>query len=1136
MKWQDFYFGWLEKIGYYDWYNATLVEYKTPYPVGGRTNIGSVGFGGDGEPSIQGVPSTPSYTHPAQDLIDSSLENTGTLSEANESLRYGRSDTAWTQFPIRVATYLASPEFSLPQRNTLKYWGYLPLGNTFAAPSNFYRGYSYFSNAMKQKKELRGRRGDVLVRSSKKQWLTDKKNRTYPSLKMNQKIPMLAIKHPDYSHYGDIGNIMELSWGVMSGLSYNLYDAANQEQKDNLVADVERTKQEFIDALAVRRDETAMTQLSSQSYQRSTFDSLSTEEDKAVMQRELSSEEKRIMDEVNTFVAEKYSENKGVMARSKRFKELDYINDRVAYENRNEITSILLGVDANMSVTTAEIILQILANPSYGLNREGGITTGLIQSTIDTEMVRLIPILTQNRLKELLLMSGRNKHPLVTPINLNTKVPESRIGSYYLHFPMNKAMFSTDMGDHDRSRGRVWSFNEQLITVTNNMAKNFSSTNGGEVFFVNQNAMAVAFEILSYWESFEIVDEILMPLVGALLTLFEGEGAMAGVGDLSQYGNIDWLYSLPSWVNPNYAVAIASSETAHAKTFDWLPKDVGFRINGQDQYLYETKLEDWAEHYKEWEPKPDDQRYWDISVMFNQPVTKKSRGSNFADWLETHQIILDLKKDETINYNGNNYNSSSLKSRCPLIENNLGMVSCSANLAMLDGLISNSEYPSMIYEFWDNTVSWPSEVVETEIVNTVARETKGIGNLHSYLTPMDNDTEWWNSFLDENTGILAMSAGRPSLLSNVSPNFTSTAVVFDGWQIGWDFGYMDSIIQAAKIRGRPWAENLTLKDYTEKVYPSEMVSVRFHPKMQAVKGDFSELTVQPDDQRYLYRNYYLSNNPTAEAAGSGAIQWNNPDIRNPINQQSRNRSGNTANYDTFLPIDYALSVNRLKRRNNYGGIIHADNELAELKARAKQPTVGLESPDGYLSYVRNNQGYEVIGELETENKDMMSHSVQMSGLRNGQLQGIIDSQGVFPIMWADTSGFMLMEQENGNLVAIPKYEPTFVSWTNESWEEAVDSTGPYYGSGGLTGNSISLGSKVRGEPYMPTFSSAPKVFFSNLPADSLEVEEMPENLVGRTIDYTMITGNPWRRGKIPIINWCAILSKAILRMVTPPEE
>ena len=87
-----------------------------------------------------------------------------------------------------------------------------------------------------------------------------------------------------------------------------------------------------------------------------------------------------------------------------------------------------------------------------------------------------------------------------------------------------------------------------------------------------------------------------------------------------------------------------------------------------------------------------------------------------------------------------------------------------------------------------------------------------------------------------------------------------------------------------------------------------------------------------------------------------------------------------------------------------------------------------------------------------------------------------------------------------------------------------------------TGNSISLGSKVRGEPYMPTFSSAPKVFFSNLPADSLEVEEMPENLVGRTIDYTMITGNPWRRGKIPIINWCAILSKAILRMVTPPEE
>lgn len=32
MKWQDFYFEWLEKIGYYDWFNATLVGYKNSIP------------------------------------------------------------------------------------------------------------------------------------------------------------------------------------------------------------------------------------------------------------------------------------------------------------------------------------------------------------------------------------------------------------------------------------------------------------------------------------------------------------------------------------------------------------------------------------------------------------------------------------------------------------------------------------------------------------------------------------------------------------------------------------------------------------------------------------------------------------------------------------------------------------------------------------------------------------------------------------------------------------------------------------------------------------------------------------------------------------------------------------------------
>ena len=87
MKWQDFYFEWLVKIGFYDWFNATMVEYKTPYPVGSRQNIGTVGFGGEGEPSIQDVPNVPTYQHPAQAKIDSDLDNTLPLNGLNSTTR-----------------------------------------------------------------------------------------------------------------------------------------------------------------------------------------------------------------------------------------------------------------------------------------------------------------------------------------------------------------------------------------------------------------------------------------------------------------------------------------------------------------------------------------------------------------------------------------------------------------------------------------------------------------------------------------------------------------------------------------------------------------------------------------------------------------------------------------------------------------------------------------------------------------------------------------------------------------------------------------------------------------------------------------------------------------------------------------
>jgi len=75
-----------------------------------------------------------------------------------------------------------------------------------------------------------------------------------------------------------------------------------------------------------------------------------------------------------------------------------------------------------------------------------------------------------------------------------------------------------------------------------------------------------------------------------------------------------------------------------------------------------------------------------------------------------------------------------------------------------------------------------------------------------------------------------------------------------------------------------------------------------------------------------------------------------------------------------------------------------------------------------------------------------------------------------------------------------------------------------------------------GNDYAPLFQDAPKVFIQNLPPDSLEVEVMPETLVGRSVEYSMPSGNPWRRGKIFLINWVSILSRKVMQMLQPPEE
>jgi len=63
----------------------------------------------------------------------------------------------------------------------------------------------------------------------------------------------------------------------------------------------------------------------------------------------------------------------------------------------------------------------------------------------------------------------------------------------------------------------------------------------------------------------------------------------------------------------------------------------------------------------------------------------------------------------------------------------------------------------------------------------------------------------------------------------------------------------------------------------------------------------------------------------------------------------------------------------------------------------------------------------------------------------------------------------------------------------------------------------------------------PKINIDGVPDDIFEMEELTD-LRNKTIDYTAPTSSPWRRGKIPLINWAAILSNKIISMIMPQEE
>ena len=1111
MKWQDFYFEWLEKIGYYDWFNATLVGYKTSYPVGGRSNIGTVGFGGDGEPPIQDVPYIPTYTHPAQSLIESQLADTGNFGRTFDNGITGYSRNFIGMFNSNTNPILLGEEnFGEPQKNTLRYWGYQPGGQTFSAPTNFYRGYAYHSNAMKQKKELRGRRGDVLIRDSKKSWFTDKKNRTYPSLRKNQMVPMVAIRHTDYSHYGDVGNLMEIAWGSMNGLSYNYNEAGAPEL--NSISDYQANLESKVTEINPRsyqdnyQPATSLARGVGIVAQTETTVNLETYLTQIGSMRLATEEELGKMQEITNFVSQKYADNKGVIIRNKKFREIDYVADKIRYDTRQQINNLLLSVDNQMSVTTAEIILQILANPMLGVNLQGDISRGPIQTIIDEFMDNLIPRDTQIKLQELLMMHGHQVIPTTGISNFASKTWETPIGSFYLGIPMNKLQFTYPFqvsGSNDVFR---WSWNSDIVSVSvrngeNGMDATTRGSIGYEQLFTNQQTDGVALEIMNLWQDLEIVDDSLMPLVDAIVNYLPT--IQSSNYGLEKFGNLSWIFALPTWVNPNYALAVTNSEIAKANSTDWQPRDIGFIINGQEQYMYEIKLSDWAEEFLNQEPQISNQKYWDISMLFNQPITKKMRGSTEREILGVHQIALDLQPRA-----GNN--TYVVKNK--IVSNNLGMVECNANESQWSGAFNSGELIGITYEFFSNVVEWPYNLQYPGWENKNTPNEAGLGAMQSYLTPMDDDTDWWNQFLDNETGILSMGIQEEGGI-----------VRYKGWFIGWDFGYMDSIIQKAKSRGHPWAENLTLESFCQKVYPSETVEVHFRPK-------------QP---------YYVESETQLGSYGGGFSVLNTNDgFQQIFNHKT------TGNNLVFLPFE-TRNVNakqdatrvRFNHLNNMGGaenIIASDDYKRNL-AIVSNPSLGFSSMEDWENYIDNDEGYLPTIQPSQFRPSNTISTYNSSSFRNGRLNGIIEAGGIEPIPRktkdAMNQQYTIMFQENGSMVAIPNYAPVVKSWTPDEWATLNESTGYNNINAVVTGNTLSLSQETRGESYAPNFRGVAKCIINeDMPSDILEVEEMPQSFVGRNIDYSMPSGSPWKRGKIFMINWVAILTPSILRMLTPPTE
>lgn len=1069
MKWQDFYFGWLGDIGFYQWFNATLNGNKTDVPVGSSTNIGSVPFQRN-----ETEPTVPQYAHPAQELINTQLLTTELLAaQTNGPLR--RMRTRGQMYSNNAVAYLRGSEFGEGQRNTLRYWGVQPQGIDFDSQSNLYRGYSYYINAMKQKVVLRTQRGSVIKKD--KDWLADNKGRTYPTTRRPTTAQMVTIPHPDYQKWGDVGNIMQINWGAMGGYSAITYNP--------------------------NRDYNTTVELSDG---RATL--IPTEGS------ELDYEVENAEDYVRQ-LAEYIASGDDIHFRHKHFDESHYAHDKVLHDVTTQVAAILIREKPDITVTTAEVINYILSpaflSLLFGYESSSGSATLPFNETFTTWMENFP--LSQEAIFEI--------------IQLNSLLHHTDVG--FLNFPMSPLLFTKQVMSPNTTNnqqssqvtiaGQTFMVAHEATTPQQPASKRRCSWNnpvaGGEQVLM-RNADEQLYEILNgLWDEMELCDDELL----------------AWLNEKTR-SETDWtirqiyykpFFQIPTWSNPNYAAEvmqqIMNGETAWIapqQSIDWLPRDVAFVVNqAMPRYLYELPLREWMGQYYESAPNPQNLKYWIVDSKFIHFNTKRQRGRSDPTIEDFHVISLG---DRT----GRNDSGNVVM---PGVKNNIGISEVTATPENFQGEIMIEALPQTIYSFWDRSHDWPMEMPETNGTDSQGGGGRGgrggksatVAPLHSMLSAMDEDSDWWNSFLDNDEGILSMTTDEDSPTG------------WKGWSKAWNYCYMENVIWRLRNNSQPpaWVEDLTLENFCEKIYPSKNISVSYHPKQVPYLNttEWRELSLSAqatqiaDEVSLQNENLYENPNPTTLIP--------HPNL---YHHRIFNRGSSQKWTPTYLQgSGGATKHTKLPRLN----MSYVDNIVMPVN---RESNAAITRTYQAFSGVSSREPREItIEDYQVPNWNLTFYPpLPVAAINGRQIQngdytwarGNLTVTGLYP---------MILEDDAANIAILPNIARMENYGDATAWAEGREGQG-YNRPGWAWNGSLIDFLYTTNDGTRPDidFNSAKKVILSDLPNDIFQMESY-SNLSSRNIDYTAPSGSPWRRGKIPMINWSAILSPKLLTMLTSEE-